>query len=382
VGPIPSIGEDAHVARKLQGVGTRIVGGVPTGVQEFEWLVSLRDTRFGQEGFCGGTLLSANWVLTAAHCVIDYNKANKRKKLRVAIGRHKTNGNSHPNNKHPIQDLSVEAVHMHQSYNDYTLKNDIALLKLSSPAMDYWEAVDSFGMPAADIGGETLTVAGWGTLSSGGNTPSVAQKVEVEGSSCSAYGNSIKDGMICAAENGKDSCQGDSGGPLVYKNGADDFTLVGVVSWGEGCAGSKPGVYTDVDYFRSWICETMEENTGSGDDPLHQSCGDSTPSPSPSPSPPPTQIQLPPVAEFEGVFLSSTDQKWYAVAAGSKSSGFTTASSALLWLPSLCADSHDRCPMKLNTAAKRAKNCPKANGWNSQKCAATCGPELGGCSPG
>lgn len=82
-GPIPSIGEDAHVARKLQGVGTRIVGGVPTGVQEFEWLVNLRDTRFGQEGFCGGTLMSANWVLTAAHCVSDYNKANKRKKLRV-----------------------------------------------------------------------------------------------------------------------------------------------------------------------------------------------------------------------------------------------------------------------------------------------------------
>ena len=39
----------------------------------------------------------------------------------------------------------------------------------------------------------------------------------------------------------------------------------------------------------------------------------------------------------------------------------------------LCADSHDKCPTKLNTAAKRAKNCPKASGWNSQKCAATCG---------
>ena len=64
-GPIPSIGEDAHVARELQGVGTRIVGGVPTGVQEFEWLVNLRDTRFGQEGFCGGTLVTAVCELIA-----------------------------------------------------------------------------------------------------------------------------------------------------------------------------------------------------------------------------------------------------------------------------------------------------------------------------
>ena len=62
-GPMPG-GEDAHVARELQ-VGTRIVGGVPTGVQEFEWLVNLRDTRFGQEGFCGGTLVTAVCELIA-----------------------------------------------------------------------------------------------------------------------------------------------------------------------------------------------------------------------------------------------------------------------------------------------------------------------------
>ena len=76
-GPMPG-GEDAHVARELQ-VGTRIVGGVPTGVQEFEWLVNLRDTRFGQEGFCGGTLVTAVCELiadklTAAHCMIDTTK--------------------------------------------------------------------------------------------------------------------------------------------------------------------------------------------------------------------------------------------------------------------------------------------------------------------
>lgn len=59
----------------------------------------------------------------------------------------------------------------------------------------------------------------------------------------------VTETMICAGEKGKDSCQGDSGGPL-----ASNGTLVGIVSWGLGCAREGyPGVYTNVAYFKDWL---------------------------------------------------------------------------------------------------------------------------------
>ena len=73
-------------------------------------------------------------------------------------------------------------------------------------------------------------------------------------------GYSITDGMICAGEEGKDSCQGDSGGPMVASvNGTS--VLVGVVSWGIGCAQEGyPGVYARVANYVDWIEETMANN--------------------------------------------------------------------------------------------------------------------------
>merc|ERR1719361_1639378 len=82
----------------------------------------------------------------------------------------------------------------------------------------------------------------------------------VEDGLCYEYFQSLmRDNMLCAGEEGKDSCSGDSGGPLVCPLGeGGDSVLAGVTSWGQGCGRpGKPGVYTEVSYFYDWNQETI-----------------------------------------------------------------------------------------------------------------------------
>eukprot|EP01083_Nonionella_stella_P208676 757102_1 len=104
------------------------------------------------------------------------------------------------------------------------------------------------------------------------------------------YGGVITDSMMCAADTNEDACEGDSGGPLFD---SDNNALVGVVSWGIGCARRKfPGVYARISDEFPWIKEVICASHGN---PKPSFCGDSPspPSPSPpSPSPCPAGMQL------------------------------------------------------------------------------------------
>ena len=143
---------------------------------------------------------------------------------------------------------------LHEDFSSSRSLNDISLLKLASP-LEFNDYVNAIPIPAA---GETFegygTVTGWGTLSTGGISPDVLQKVDVplvSDKECrQAYGDTnILDSMMCAGEEGKDSCLGDIGGPM-----ACDGKLCGIVSSGRGCGYEGfPGVYTEVAYFVDWI---------------------------------------------------------------------------------------------------------------------------------
>ena len=108
--------------------------------------------------------------------------------------------------------------------------------------------------PPADM---SVIVTGWGALKLGGQSPSQLQQVQVyivDQEECSniyrSFGG-VSERMICAgvSKGDKDSCQGDSGGPLV-SNGQ----LVGIVSWGVGCAAQGyPGVYSNVANLKNWV---------------------------------------------------------------------------------------------------------------------------------
>ena len=152
------------------------------------------------------------------------------------------------------QAADVVRIILHEDYESTTTSNDISLLKLGS-SLSFDSYVDAIPIPSQ---GQSFTgialVSGWGTLTEGGETPTVLQKVEVpivSDADCrDAYGvDEVLDSMICAGEAGHDSCQGDSGGPMVCGG-----SLCGIVSWGYGCARPNyPGVYTEVSYFVDWI---------------------------------------------------------------------------------------------------------------------------------
>jgi trypsin len=119
----------------------------------------------------------------------------------------------------------------------------------TSSSISYAKLAASGSDPAS---GTTLSVAGWGTTSSGGNSlPVNLLKVDVpviSRATCNSdYGSGrVTSAMFCAGltQGGKDSCQGDSGGPIVN---AGSRVQLGVVSWGEGCAAAgAPGVYSNL----------------------------------------------------------------------------------------------------------------------------------------
>lgn len=218
----------------------RIVGGSQATRGEFPWIVQIK--RGGH--YCGGSVVNANWIVTAAHCSVASISG-----YTVVAGEHNLN-----QNEGTEQSRTVAQIIRHPNYNANTLANDIAVWRLSS-ALTLNSAVAAANLaPAGFTPASNVVAAGWGTTTEGGSIPTTLMKVTVPMvsiASCrSSYGqNAILAGMICAGTGGRDSCQGDSGGPL-----HSGSTLAGIVSWGQGCARPNyPGVYTEVAYFNSWI---------------------------------------------------------------------------------------------------------------------------------
>ncbi|KAL9986059.1 hypothetical protein ACROYT_G000125 [Oculina patagonica] len=238
---------------------TRIVGGTEAPVNSWPWQVMLRHTHGSQ--FCGGSLVDPYWVVTAAHCLPGKTASS----IKIRLGAHyRTNGSLGTE-----QDIGVAEIIMHEYYDTpLSNSNDIALLKLASPA-DLGEGVGLVCLPDTgyqlpfDNINKKCWITGWGILSSGGASPNTLQQASVPLVSkqrcTSAHPGDIDDSMLCAGlyEAGVDTCQGDSGGPLVCEfNGT--WYLEGVVSWGYGCAQANTyGVYANVRNLTSWLTTNM-----------------------------------------------------------------------------------------------------------------------------
>uniref|UniRef100_A0A8C2WUS0 Zmp:0000001329 n=1 Tax=Cyclopterus lumpus TaxID=8103 RepID=A0A8C2WUS0_CYCLU len=237
-----------------EGVTGRIVGGVLEKPGGSPWQVLV--CRSDGYGFCGGTLVSDRWVVSAAHCLeqtADHVTIGDYDKRRPDPGE---------------QVIKVQKVFVHPHFHSFTFDSDIALLYLARPVVRSPTAVPAC-LPDPHLSryleDNRGVVTGWGVTHYLGRSSSrFLRKVTLPVISyrdCIASTEQvITDNMFCAGylDVGMDACSGDSGGPFVV-NYRGTWFLTGVVSWGEQCAQrGKYGVYARLGNFLNWIKDTME----------------------------------------------------------------------------------------------------------------------------
>lgn len=260
--------------RNLNGLGARIQGFKEGESQMFEWphmcAVLKEEVVEGQQVKlfqCGGSLIAAGTVLTAAHCVQKLRNAN----VTVRCGEWDTQTTSEP---YPHQDRKVRDMRLHPEFSPRNLANDLAVLFLDYE-FDLDQHIDTVCLPQPGelFEADTCFATGWGKDKFGaeGNYQVVLKEVDlpvVSRDTCqqtlrnSRLGSRFRlhPSFLCAGGvAGKDTCKGDGGSPLVCpsKSSPNTYVQAGVVAWGIGCGGSTPGVYADVGDGVCWVDQAM-----------------------------------------------------------------------------------------------------------------------------
>ncbi|XP_077339825.1 chymotrypsin-like elastase family member 1 [Lithobates pipiens] len=234
----------------------RVVGGTNAAKNAWPWQVSLQYIS-GSSWYhtCGGSLIRANRVLTAAHCV------DRVATYRVVLGEHNLSANDGTE-----QVISVSAKRIHASWNTNNVAAgyDIAVLHLAASAtLNSYVKLATLPADGTVLANNyNCIISGWGRTTTGGSLPSILQQAPlpvVAHSTCSTssyWGSTVKTTMVCAGGNGVQAgCNGDSGGPLNCAVGGG-YQVHGVTSFVSslGCnAYLKPTVFTRVSAYISWI---------------------------------------------------------------------------------------------------------------------------------
>uniref|UniRef100_U5EUF2 Putative trypsin n=1 Tax=Corethrella appendiculata TaxID=1370023 RepID=U5EUF2_9DIPT len=243
----------------------RIVLGFPAKPKQFPWQVSLNGYNSdGNRGICGGSVISPDWILTAAHCVTG------KVRMEVLLGSIVRD--------QPELRLESETFFHHANYKPLLLENDVALIRLPY-SINYTENILPIALPPRQFSDELFVnakavVSGFGRINdSPGSTVSPTlnwaniriitnQRCNESYSDEREY-EDIYDSTICGVGfdfDNQSTCNGDSGGPLVLRQDNDIPIQIGVVSFvsNYGCASGNPSGYARITKFLDWI----EDNSG------------------------------------------------------------------------------------------------------------------------
>ncbi|XP_007521346.1 enteropeptidase [Erinaceus europaeus] len=241
--------------KKLIAKGDRpkISGGNDAKEGAWPWLTALY---YNNQLLCGASLVSKDWLVSAAHCVYGRNLQPSRWK--AALGLHKASNMASP---HTVTRL-IDQIIINPHYNRRIKDSDIVMMHLEFN-VNFTDYIQPICLPEESQvfpPGRNCSIAGWGWLVHQGPTADILQEAEVplvSNEKCQQQmpEYNITENMMCAGyeEGGIDSCKGDSGGPLMCQENNRWF-LAGVTSYGYECARPRrPGVYVRVRRFTEWI---------------------------------------------------------------------------------------------------------------------------------
>jgi len=231
----------------------KIVGGFEAEEHEWPWIVALF---IDDMWFCGGALISDEFVLTAAHCAEDASRFD------ILAGAHNVREDSEPDRV----EISSYNGWTHPQWDSNDLSNDLALIRLPEK-ITFNDYIRPACLPTPDLTadpGFLVTPIGWGrpSDSASGISP-VLRMVQdlplITNKECNDVYGIVGDGVVCMdTSGGKGTCNGDSGGPLgYYDESRERWIEVGIVSFGAsaGCEVGYPSGFTRTHYYLDWIKE-------------------------------------------------------------------------------------------------------------------------------